>query len=174
MSEGYQVVEPECLSALTASPHQVEFAVAVLYWLQQALRAELGSRLEGVDIDIIRVEYHGAYPALGLKYREKVPAIGRLVEDAANRLLRNRSVADLSDFIARTDRNWGQLSRDLMREYRVQRPLRDGHPGARCHIPDEPGGGEARPQGRGPQAPGPSPGRHVHPGRWAKAAVALG
>ncbi|NOJ95627.1 hypothetical protein HMI51_22170 [Corallococcus coralloides] len=113
-SKGYQIIEPSSLGMLTACPDKHEFAVAMLQWLVQGLQVELKDQLRGVEISLIRVEYQGAYPALGVRYVNEPNDLGKLIEQTADRLLQERSVSDFAAFLVREKVDWARRTADLM------------------------------------------------------------
>ena len=114
MTDGYQVVEPQGLLPLYGQRRNFAFAVAAFEWLIGAVRKDLGDRLLGVSLRVIRVEYLGAYPALGIHYDEGVPDVQVLVEEACERALRTRPVSEFVEFLGTGDRDWTRLAEQLM------------------------------------------------------------
>ena len=99
MSKGYQIVEPASLAGILAVPESFELTVAVLSWLSAKLHEELKEQLVGAQLAVIRVEYHGAYPAIGIQYESNPNDLGPLVESTINRLLKECSVLELVSFV---------------------------------------------------------------------------
>lgn len=54
----------ELLGVSTSS----EITIALLSWLVELVHTELKDRLCDVEIEVIGVEYLGAYPAIGIHY----------------------------------------------------------------------------------------------------------
>ena len=52
-------------------------------WLVAAVPDELGEKLAGAELHVIRAEYHGAYPTIAIRYEAlDAPDLGPLVEEA--------------------------------------------------------------------------------------------
>ncbi|MDP2307876.1 MAG: hypothetical protein Q8P18_17755 [Pseudomonadota bacterium] len=114
MARGYQIIEPAGLDRLLGAPPSFPVGVALLYWLIEQLKLELGPRLDGLEVEVIRVEYHGAYPALGVHYREEVGDIAPLLERTIDRLLRDRPVASFVAFLVDHPADWGEVCTQLL------------------------------------------------------------
>lgn len=64
MSEGYQVVEPDCLDRLAGDPKCQDLAILILHWI--ATEANTRRALPSGTVEVIKVTYMGSYPALGV------------------------------------------------------------------------------------------------------------
>jgi hypothetical protein len=119
MAKGYRIIEPVLIDPLLKYDKYHSYAVPIFYWLIEELYKELKDQLEGVDIEVIKVEYMGAYPVLGLKYEIKpyeAPnfQLEKTVEETANRLLRERPISDLVNFIATSGMDWKEMTAWVM------------------------------------------------------------
>jgi len=115
MTRGYQIVEPELLAPLLSNPQQIDASLMVLAWLIGEVHRELNGQLEGVEIEIIRVEYMGAYPALGVWYsRAAMADLGKLIEQTTDRILKKKNVAEFAAFCAGTDTDWAAMRKRVM------------------------------------------------------------
>jgi len=115
MNKGYQIIEPACLGELMTLNGSVDVAVALLSWLVEILRIDLEDRLNGAQIELIRAEYHGAYPAIGVHYpRTDAEDLGPVVETTIAELTGRRSIADFAAFLARVRMDWRKVADDLM------------------------------------------------------------
>jgi len=97
----YQIIEPMSLDFLFSNPRHTKLAVEIFQWLIPQLYLTLGDQLKNVEIDVIRVSYLGNYPAIGLYYR--IPGdsdVGKTVESAIERLIREKPAIDFFKFIA--------------------------------------------------------------------------
>ncbi len=63
---GYQIIELESVDSLIQNSNSLEIQVAILLLLIDKIRGLLPKEIE--EISLIKVEYLGAYPAIGLKY----------------------------------------------------------------------------------------------------------
>lgn len=98
MPGGYQLVEPAALSGLLARPRTGDLAAEVLGCVLACAREGLGDVLsrEGAELEVVRVEFLGSYPALGLRYsREGMRDLGPTIESFVEELVRTRSAFDL-------------------------------------------------------------------------------
>lgn len=114
--KGYQVMELSQLDSLFADPKYFDIAIAIFHWLIKELREELKGQIDNIQVDIIRVEYIGAYPTLGIHYENpnETPDMEPLIETAINQLLRERTVIELISFIAQSEINWRDVTAKLM------------------------------------------------------------
>jgi hypothetical protein len=115
MSKGYQIIEPPLIAPLMANAKHHECLVMIGQWLIQQLYLELKTELEGVELEIIKVQYHEAYPALGIHYTSSdIDDVSDLVERTAGRLLHETSVAELIRFISTSGVDWSEATSKLM------------------------------------------------------------
>ncbi|MES2645038.1 MAG: hypothetical protein V4850_36465 [Myxococcota bacterium] len=113
MNRGFQIVEPEGLSKILGTPEDFPITVALLHWLIEQLKLELGAMLDSLELEVIWVEYLGAYPALGIRYLEEREDAAPLIESTIDRLLRERPVASFVDHLARYPSDWVAFSARL-------------------------------------------------------------
>lgn len=116
MSKGYQLLEAAApLAKFLANPKTLEVSVLILAWLAAQLSVELKDQLIGAHIEVIRAEYQGAYPALGIHYeREDKEDLGPLVEMKMAELLRSRSILELLQFAQEAKITWRHRADQLM------------------------------------------------------------
>lgn len=114
MPEGYQVLEPPSLAPLLANPRGWDVAVAALYWVIDELRLELAEHLDGVRLEVIRVEYQGAYPALGVQYLVEMDDLGPLIEDAVDQIVLTRPASSLFRYVGSSGRDWHRVAAELL------------------------------------------------------------
>ena len=117
MKKGYQIIEPLCLSDLYSDPRHFEFAVTLFHWIVDELRNELNSEIKGIDIDVIRVNYLGAYPAIGISYINESKDMAPLIESAIDHLVARKPIIDLVSFIAKSNIDWKKETERLMTDY---------------------------------------------------------
>ncbi|MEP6987731.1 MAG: hypothetical protein ABI970_19165, partial [Chloroflexota bacterium] len=108
MAKGYRIIEPIQIDPLLKYDRYHSHAMPIFYWLIGELYKELKDQLADVEIEVIKVEYMGAYPALGLYYEIKpyeAPnfELEKTVEETANRLLRERPISEIINFIVASD-----------------------------------------------------------------------
>lgn len=117
MTDGYQIIEPDGLKALLGNPLHFEFAVAVLSWLIPQISAALGAHSNDITLEIIRVNYMGSYPALGVKYtNSKTPNFESRINSIVNDLLREKSASELITAISSSKRSWSEITKEIMDE----------------------------------------------------------
>lgn len=66
--KGYQLIEPFFLPELIRQDATLEVCIAVLCWLVDCLKKEEELKSLPIEIDLIKAEYMGAYPCIGIHY----------------------------------------------------------------------------------------------------------
>ncbi len=104
MGKGYRIVEPDQLDPLIRDTNYHEFAVLIYKWLISELHKELKDNLEGVEIEIIPINFLGGErPALGVHYENVAfidTHIDKLIEVTCDQLLQERPISEFLAFIA--------------------------------------------------------------------------
>lgn len=118
MEKGYRLIEPSGLSDIMANVKHHPIAVALLHWLIEELHDQMKNRLDGIELEVIQVNYHGAYPCLGAHYvrshRVDDDQLEKLIAMIANRLLDGHAVSRFTGFLARTDVDWKAVTERIM------------------------------------------------------------
>ena len=116
MKKGYTLLVAGQLDAVLRAFHDVDFLVAIQYWLIQQLQDELKDKLTGVKIEVIKAAYHGAYPCLALSYDDpsNAPDISDLVETAIDQILQEKPVSDLITFFRTSGIDWSLEAQKIM------------------------------------------------------------
>lgn len=115
MKKTYQIVEPVVLSELLGEPRAFEVTIALLSWLVDLTNKELKDQLQGAEVEVIRAEYHGPYPAIGVCYESATASdLGPLVEATIARMLRDRAAQDFVDFLGRVTTDWRREAERLV------------------------------------------------------------
>jgi len=115
MKKNYQVIEPSQLVGLFGDPKHFEFAVAIFHWLINELNADPEIQSQNIEIEVIRVTYHGSYPALGIHYKNKTHGdIGPKIVSSIEKLLSGKPVIDLVESIKGSKTSWKELTDQLM------------------------------------------------------------
>jgi hypothetical protein len=115
MKKGYQLIEPGSLSELLPLTSTFDVTIALLSWLVDVLRAELKERLGSAELQVIRGEYQGAFPAIGIHYRvDEGEDLGPVVEAAIRDVLSQRPTSDFVSFLARSRTDWRRMTNDLL------------------------------------------------------------
>jgi hypothetical protein len=96
-----------------------DFLIAIEHWLIQELNSELKKYLVGAQIEVIKVEYIGAYPGLGYRYKNPnaIDNLGPLLEVSINRILKEKSMMDFISFLEAQKANgtdWNALATKIM------------------------------------------------------------
>ncbi|MES2070270.1 MAG: hypothetical protein V4488_07980 [Pseudomonadota bacterium] len=111
----YQIVEPEILEQWLPVARNQEILVALLSWIVKKLQADFEMQFPGVSIAVVRVEYLGAYPAIGIHYpNDRTEDLAAPVEAAINRLLSNTSIIDFLKYVFEEGPRWTEISDDLL------------------------------------------------------------
>jgi len=83
--------------------------MAILLWLIECVDSDLKDELKDVSLEVVTAQYVGdGYPCLAIHYfnKENPQDVGPIVEAAVERLLDEKSVLDLVEFIATSNVNW--------------------------------------------------------------------
>ncbi len=111
----YQIVEPEILEQWLRVGQNQEILVALLSWIVKRLRVDFEKPYPGVSIDVIRVEYAGAYPAIGVHYPDDLTVdLAVPIQAAINRLLSNASLIDFLKYVFEEGPRWTEVSDGLL------------------------------------------------------------
>jgi hypothetical protein len=118
MAKGYtMIVEPTLLYPLLKYGKYDDYAVPILYWLTEELYKELGEQLADVEMDVMQAGGFGTnYPAIGIYDKPSDWEFQNSIVKACDKLLRQRPISELTDFIASTDIDWKALTNDLMKD----------------------------------------------------------
>ena len=126
MSKGYWVVEPKHLNRLMVYSKNLEFVIALYYWLIEELSIALKDQLVGVEIEVINVERdinpHG-YPALGLYYETPIDPwnLEALIQATVDQLLTYHSILEFVTFLKEDGRDWNAVTAEIM-HWNVDKP----------------------------------------------------
>ena len=113
-NDGYQIVEPQIIQQWLNIVVHREFLVALLYWLAERLTKQLSTKYPGIEVSVIKVQYHGAYPCIGIRYPdESVPDLCESSEQSIENLIRNTSVLDFIQFVFSSKKSWSNLSKEF-------------------------------------------------------------
>jgi hypothetical protein len=117
MSKGYRTLEPRRLSPLMVEPKYWDYVNATFHWLIEELYGELTDQLIDVELEVIRVErFELGYPAIGLHYDPIELRLEKLIEETCDKLLRERPISELVEFIATSGIDWSAETVKLMAE----------------------------------------------------------
>lgn len=110
---GYTVIEPPSLDGWLGNVKNQALLVALLTWLKHRLSQALGGDFPLMQIDIIKVQYLGTYPALGLcgDYPSDLP---ERIDVLVDRILQSSSVHDFMSFALEVDVDWDARARALL------------------------------------------------------------
>jgi hypothetical protein len=106
MYKGYQLIPSDRLDSLVRAFKHSDFLIAIHHWLIPQLNAELKDQLANVELEVIKIEYLGAYPGLGVHYLAEIPDVAPLIEATIDRLLQERPVSELITFIVASGIDW--------------------------------------------------------------------
>ncbi|MEP6987732.1 MAG: hypothetical protein ABI970_19170 [Chloroflexota bacterium] len=119
MSDGHHLIIAGNLDPILRAFKYSDFLIAIQHWLIQELNSELKYRLAGAVIEVIKVEYIGAYPGLGIYFGDLPdnPDLEPLVEVTIDRILKEKSMLDFITFLAAQKANgtdWNALTTKIM------------------------------------------------------------
>lgn len=112
---GYTIIEPPSLEDWLGTVKNRAMLVALLSWLRLRLSEALKDDSLALKIDVIRVEYLGTYPALGVHGIDDVPAdIPERLNGLTEQILSGSSVADFLNFALADDIDWTAKAQTLL------------------------------------------------------------
>lgn len=89
--------------------------LALLTWLQHRLVGALKDDFPALRIDVIKVEYLGSYPALGLQCDDDVPSdMHERLDDLTRHILSDSSVTDFLNFALDDGIDWTAEAQTLL------------------------------------------------------------
>jgi len=109
MKKGYQLLVTPKLAGLQRQRFSHQPLMAILLWLIECVDSDLKDELKDVSLEVVTAQYVGdGYPCLAIHYfnKENPQDVGPIVEAAVERLLDEKSVLDLVEFIATSNVNW--------------------------------------------------------------------
>jgi len=131
MGKGYRLVELEYVADLAVDKRNIEYAVVVYSWLIKELYLALNDQLADVELEVIKVIHFAAYPSIGIHYkpsmRDEKPdrttpedlkigeEIEKLVQRTAEKLLEERPVREIIQFIGSSDIDWKARVDEIMK-----------------------------------------------------------
>jgi hypothetical protein len=117
MGKAYRLVEPRQIYPFMANLKYQEYAVILFYWLIQELKVELSQQLAGAEVEVIQVVHLGAYPAIGIHFDDMSnndTSLEELIQVTAEKLLEERPISELIEFIARDKNDWKEITETVM------------------------------------------------------------
>lgn len=66
--KGYQLIEPFFLPELIRQDATLEVCISILCWMVDCLKKEEELKNLPIEIELIKAEYAGAYPCIGIHY----------------------------------------------------------------------------------------------------------
>jgi len=106
---GYTVVEPEIINEWLAITRNQEMLVSLLYWLVEDVNVKLAEEFQfpPVQAEVIRVEYLGVYPAIGVREGGNISIdIAKKIEEIVTRKIQATSVLEFFQFALNENRDW--------------------------------------------------------------------
>jgi hypothetical protein len=113
MNHGYTVIEPSALVGLYGNPKYFELAVLYLYWLAERLERSSNEALAGISVDVIRVEYQGAYPALGVQGGKPDTSLSVAIEAEIETILYQSSALEVAQYAVVVGHDWKEVANRL-------------------------------------------------------------
>ncbi len=114
--KSYQIIEPEVLYLRENLSVHAALLYGILIWLVEQLRNCNDEKFNNIEFDVIRVEYVGKYPAIGIHYKNPdVSDVSEYVEEKIEHLLKTRSVMDFLASSLSKNEDWQNKLDALMR-----------------------------------------------------------
>lgn len=117
MKKEHQLLVTEKLDGLLKQKHSYQILIAILYWLIERINRDLKDELKGVSLEVVKAQYVGpGYPCLAIHYfnRENPQDVSPIVEAAVERLLGEKNVLDLIEFIVSRNVDWSDRLTQIM------------------------------------------------------------
>lgn len=115
--DGYEIYEPEICDGWFAVVNNRSLLVAFLTWLIGQIELRLGEQFRNLRLELISVNYHGSYPAIGIGLAEDVPEDISVIMDAAvKEILLKSPVYDFVAYIFSADTDWSKVTNELLRD----------------------------------------------------------
>lgn len=112
---GYTIIELPSLGEWSVTVKNRGMLVALLTWLRHRLSEALKDDFPELRVDVIKVEYLGAYPALGIQRGDSVPSdIDARLNDLTERILLESSVTDFLNFALDDGIDWTAEAQTLL------------------------------------------------------------
>jgi hypothetical protein len=113
---GYALLSVEPLDFLAKHQRYHVLIMPFLHWLAHEVNQELKTQIPNAAVELIKARYVGpGYPSLGVYSDGGIPENSDLIVDAIiNRLVKEKSVADLLTFIEQNDQDWQAVHDKLM------------------------------------------------------------
>lgn len=112
---GYEICEPEIFGEWLATVKNRSILVPFLTWILGRVDDELKDKFPELNIEIIKVEYSGIYPAIGIRNDDNIPENAiKILESLLEEILRTASVYDFVDFVFKDDTDWNDVAQRLL------------------------------------------------------------
>lgn len=113
--KGYQVMVLPILDELFSNPTNFTFSIIIFDWLISEMRKR--GVLQGIDVEIIKVDYMGAYPCLGINYHDPNTAINKeaSIEETVRSILHQKTTYDFVQYVMSTSKNWDEMTKQIMK-----------------------------------------------------------
>ena len=112
MKNGYLIVEPASLLSLFGNPKCADLAILVLHWAAKEIETRLDNK--SLIVEVIRVEYMGAYPALGVRGGVLPDGLENRIEEIVGDLLGESSVRTLISYATSANIDWRNFSKEVL------------------------------------------------------------
>ncbi|MDB6022755.1 MAG: hypothetical protein JWQ04_2612 [Pedosphaera sp.] len=117
MKKGYQLLVTQKLDNLLKQRYSHQILIAILLWLIERINRDLKDQLKDASLEVVKAQYVGdGYPCLAIHYFNKVNPqdVSPIVEAAVERLLGEKSVLDLVEFIVTSNIAWSDKLSQIM------------------------------------------------------------
>jgi len=117
MKKPHQLLATDCIDGLFRYERTHPIAVAILAWLIESINRDYPEALHGTELGIVNGRFVGnGYPAMGIHYEDmnNPRDIGPLIEATVEKLVRERPISDLIEFLARSNTDWTEAARSIV------------------------------------------------------------
>lgn len=115
--KSYNLVQPSKIDNLLHWDKYHQFAIPILHWLIPLVYKKLGSKLNDVEITVVKACYHGCYPTLGLIYKGMRSSTGELetlVKQTCDELIGDETLLEFILFVSQDDKDWFKINNEIM------------------------------------------------------------
>lgn len=112
---GYTVVEPKILGDWLGTMKNREILVAMLSWLVMQVQDTLIKKFPGLHLEVLSIEYMGAYPAIGLQADDSIPDdIEDKIDSLIKELLSSTPLFKFAEFVFDNNVDWREEAEKLL------------------------------------------------------------
>ena len=114
VTEGYQLIYPECIRDLISGSDNQPMAAAALSWIVLRLKYVNFPALAGIAFEVVCVDYPGTHLTIGAKYEDPTIDLEPIIIEAIEHILNKTSAKQFFDFVIQND-SWQREADRLMK-----------------------------------------------------------